>query len=220
MSDYTLNITPALYEYYQAISLREPAVLQELREKTRSMSMGHMQISPEQGQFMRLLMELMQAKKTLDIGVFTGYSALSVALALPEDGRVIACDTNVEWTTFAKGFWEKAGVAHKIELRLAPASETLKSLIDAGDSGTFDFAFIDADKANYINYYEQSLTLLRPGGLVAIDNVLWGGDVADPAVHDESTETIRNVNEMVLKDERVTMSMLPIGDGLTLARKR
>lgn len=220
MSDYSLNITPALYQYYQAVSLREPAVLKELRQKTHTMSMGHMQISPEQGQFMGLLMELIHAKKTLEIGVFTGYSALCVALALPENGKIIACDTNVEWTAMAKRFWEKAGVAHKIELRLAPALETLNTLIAAGEAGTFDFAFIDADKINYINYYEKSLTLLRSGGLIAIDNVLWGGDVADLSIDDENTKIIRKINEIVLRDTRVTISMLPIGDGLTLARKR
>jgi caffeoyl-CoA O-methyltransferase len=184
------------------------------------MSMSQMQISPEQGQFMGLLVELMGAKKTLDIGVFTGYSALSVAMALPENGRVIACDMNVEWTKIAKRFWEMAGQSHKIDLRLAPALETLQGLIDNNESGTFDFAFIDADKVNYLEYYEKSLVLLRKGGLIAIDNVLWDGDVANPAVNDENTCMIRKVNEVVLNDERVTISMLPIGDGLTLALKR
>lgn len=220
MSDITLNLTPALYEYYQRVSLREPEVLRQLREQTHKMSMGQMQISPEQGQFMGLLIELMQAKKTLDIGVFTGYSALSVALALPEDGRVIACDINVEWTKLAKRFWEMAGMTHKIDLRLAPALQTLQSLIDAGEAGTFDFAFIDADKANYLNYYEAALTLLRSGGLILIDNVLWYGDVADPTNHEKNTVIIREVNEKLHQDERVTLSMLTIGDGLTLARKR
>jgi predicted O-methyltransferase YrrM len=220
MSDYTLNLTPAVYEYYQKNSLREPEILLKLREQTHKMSMGHMQISPEQGQLMRLLLELLAARKVLDIGVFTGYSSLSMALALPSEGKVIACDVNVEWTKIAKRFWEMANMNHKIELRLAPATETLQSLIDAGERGTFDFAFIDADKLNYLNYYEQSLALVRVGGLIAIDNVLWGGEVADPAIRDQNTEMIRKVNEVLLKDERVTMSMLPIGDGLTLARKR
>ncbi len=220
MSSNTLNLTPALYEYYQSHSLREPEVLQKLREQSDKMSMGHMQISPEQGQFMRLLIELLQAKKTLDIGVFTGYSALSVALALPPDGKVIGCDINVEWTKIARRFWEMAGVADKIDLRLAPALETLQTLIDGGEAGTFDFAFIDADKLNYLEYYEKALILIRAGGLIAIDNVLWSGDVADPAIDDKNTQAIREVNETVLHDERVTISMLPIGDGLTLARKR
>lgn len=220
MSANTLNLTPVVYEYYQKMSLRDTPLLQELRAQTHKMSMGQMQISPEQGQFMALLIELMGAKKTLDIGVFTGYSALSVALALPDDGKVIACDINVEWTKIAKRFWEKAGVAHKIDLRLAPALDTLQSLIKDNEAGTFDFAFIDADKANYLNYYEKTLVLMRTGGLIAIDNVLWSGDVADPMINDPNTCMIRKVNETLLLDNRITISMLPIGDGLTLARKR
>jgi predicted O-methyltransferase YrrM len=219
MSDSTINLTPRLYEYLLNVSLREPEVLTRLRDQTQKMSTGHMQISPEQGQLMRLLIELMGAKKTLDIGVFTGYSALSVAFALPVDGKVVGCDINGEWTKIAKRFWDEAGMSSKIDLRLAPAIETLQGLIDEGQSGTFDFAFIDADKANYINYYEKCVTLVRPGGLIAIDNVLWGGDVADPAVTDANTNIIRELNDKVFHDERVVMSLLPIGDGLTLARK-
>lgn len=220
MSANTLNLTPAVYAYYQSMSIRDTDVLRKLREQTHKMSMGQMQISPEQGQFMGLLMELLGARKTLDIGVFTGYSALSVALALPDDGKVIACDVNVEWTKIARRFWEEAGVSDKIDLRLAPAGDTLQALIDNQEAGTFDFAFIDADKASYLDYYEKSLVLLRAGGLIAIDNVLWSGDVADPDIQDANTCMIRKVNETLLKDERVTISMLPIGDGLTLARKR
>jgi len=220
MSDATLKLTPELYAYLQKMSLREPDVLRKLREQTHKMSMSQMQISPEQGQFMRLLIELMGAKKTLDIGVFTGYSALSVALALPEDGKVIGCDINGDWTGIARRYWEMAGVTHKIDLRLAPALKTLQSLIDGGEAGTFDFAFIDADKLNYLNYYEMSLVLVRQGGLIGIDNVLWSGDVADPEVTDANTMAIRKVNEVLLSDERVSISMLPVGDGLTLARKR
>lgn len=220
MSANTLNLTPSLYAYYQKISLREAEVLLKLREQTHKMSMGHMQISPEQGQFMAFLVELIGAKKTLDVGVFTGYSALSVAMALPDDGKVIGCDKNVEWTKIAKRFWEMAGVAHKIDLRLGSALETLQILIDQGEAGTFDFVFIDADKANYLNYYEKSLILVRKGGLIAIDNVLWGGNVADPDIQDPNTEMIRKVNETLLADQRITLSMLPIGDGLTLARKK
>lgn len=220
MSDVTLNLTPKVYSYLQKMSLREPEVLRKLREQTHKMSMSQMQISPEQGQFMRLLIELMGAAKTLDIGVFTGYSALSVALSLPENGKVIGCDINGDWTSIARRYWEMAGVTNKIDLRLAPALETLQSLIDGGETGTFDFAFIDADKANYLNYYEKSLILVRQGGLIAIDNVLWSGDVADPEVADANTMAIRKVNEVLLMDERVSMSMLPVGDGLTLARKR
>lgn len=220
MSDVTLNLTPQVYEYLHKISLREPDVLKQLRDQTQKMSMSQMQISPEQGQFMRLLMEMMGAKKTLDIGTFTGYSALSVALGLPENGKVIACDINGEWTKIARRFWEQAGVANKIDLQLAPAVETLQALIDSGESNTFDFAFIDADKLNYSRYYELSLQLVRPGGMIAVDNVLWDGKVADPAVHDDNTNAIRNLNQFILNDERVSISMLPIGDGLTLARKR
>ena len=220
MSDITLNLTPTLYDYFQKISLREPEVLKKLREQTHKMSMSQMQISPEQGQFMRLLIELMQARKTLDIGTFTGYSALSVALGLPPQGKTICCDINGEWTKIAKKHWEMAGVADRIELHLAPALETLQKLLDEGQAGTFDFSFIDADKLNYENYYELSLKLLRKGGLIAVDNVLWDGKVADSSVDDANTVAIRNLNQKLLKDERVSISMLSIGDGLTLALKR
>lgn len=220
MSDVTLNLTPKVYTYLQDVSLREPEVLQKLRAQTQKMSMGQMQISPEQGQFMALLIELLSAKITLDIGTFTGYSALVVALALPKDGKVIACDINTDWTGIAKRYWQEAGVAEKIDLRIGKAEETLQSLIDQGAAGTVDFAFIDADKRNYPKYYALSLELLRPGGLIAIDNVLWGGDVARDEVQDEDTCAIRAVNEAVCRDPRVSVSMLPIGDGLLLARKR
>ncbi len=220
MSDTTLNLTPTVYEYLQRVSLRESDVLHQLREQTHKMSTAHMQISPEQGQFMRLLVELMGAKKTLEIGVFTGYSALSVALSLPSDGKVIACDTNKEWTKIAQKYWDMAGVANKIDLRIAPALETLQALLDDGQENTFDFAFIDADKANYPHYYEMSLKLLRTGGLIAIDNVLWDGDVADLSVNDANTVVLRELNAKLHGDERVTLSMLPLGDGLTLAKKR
>jgi caffeoyl-CoA O-methyltransferase len=220
MSDTTINLTPMLYEYLQNTSLREPAVLQALRVQTQKMSMGQMQISPEQGQFMRLLIELLDARKILELGVFTGYSALSVALALPSDGKIVACDTNKEWTKIAQKYWELAGVANKIDLRLAPAVDTLQILLQQGEGNTYDFIFIDADKANYPAYYELSLSLLRRGGLMAIDNVLFGGKVADPAVIDQNTVAIRTLNTTLLQDERVSISMLPLGDGLTLVRKR
>lgn len=220
MSDITINLTPELYEYLQQVSLREAPVLEALREKTHQLSMARMQISPEQGQFMALLVELIGAKKTLDIGVFTGYSALVVALALPPEGKVVACDISVEWTNTAKRFWEKAGVANKIDLRIAPALITLQNLIDQGEAGTFDFAFIDADKKNYPNYYEKALTLLRPGGLIAIDNVFQGGRVANPQESSKEVVAIRAFNDMLLHDERVSISMVPISDGLSLARKR
>lgn len=220
MSDVTLNFTPELYHYFQQNSLREPDVLTQLREQTHKMSMSQMQISPEQGQFMGLLIELMGARKTLEIGVFTGYSTLAVALALPVDGKIIACDINVEWTKIALKYWRLAGVAEKIDLRLAPALETLDALLEKGEGGSFDFVFIDADKANYIRYYEKSLELVKPGGLIAMDNTLWSGKVADQSVQDRDTIVIRELNTMLLKDQRVTLSMLPIGDGLSLARKR
>lgn len=219
MSDSTINLTPILYAYLKKNSLREPEVLHALRIQTHKMSMGQMQISPEQGQFMCLLIELLGARKTVDIGVFTGYSALSVALALPPEGKVVACDINSEWTKIARRFWEMAGVASKIDLRLAPALETLQLLLDTGEAGTYDFIFIDADKVNYPAYYEISLRLLRPGGLMAIDNVLFGGKVADPLIIDQNTNAIRLLNKRVLEDERVSLSLLPLGDGLTLARK-
>lgn len=220
MSTKTLTLTPALYQYLQAISLREAPILSRLREKTATMAGAQMQISPEQGQLMALLIELLGAKKTLDIGTFTGYSALVAALALPEEGKVIACDVSRESTAVAQTFWQEAGVAHKIDLRLAPAVETLDGLIAAGEAGTFDFAFIDADKNNYAAYYEKSLTLLRQGGLIAIDNVLWDGRVVDPMNQEKDTVAIRALNEKVYQDERVSLSLIPIGDGLTLARKR
>ncbi len=219
MSDITLNLTPEIYAYLHQVSLREPEVLTQLRAQTHKMSMSQMQISPEQGQFMRLLVELLGAKKTLDIGTFTGYSALSVALGLPDNGKVIACDINGEWTKIARKFWEQAGMADKIELRLAPALETLQALLANGEANTFDFSFIDADKANYDAYYELSLQLVRPGGLIAIDNVLWSGRVVDPNDQDNNTKAIRALNTKIHQDKRVFISMLSIGDGLTLARK-
>lgn len=219
MSSDTINLTPKLYEYLLKNSLREPQILQQLRHKTAELSTARMQISPEQGQFMALLVELLGAKKTIDIGTYTGYSALTVALALPADGQVIACDINEEWTAIARHFWQEAGVSAKIHLKLAPALNTLDELIASNEVGTFDFIFIDADKLNYRNYYEKALQLSRPGGLITIDNVLWGGDVADETNQEPSTKAIRALNAALLKDERISLSIVPIGDGLTLARK-
>lgn len=220
MSIETINLSPPVYAYLREWSLREPAILEQLRGETEKLSNYAMQIAPEQGQFMALLMKMINAKKTLEIGTFTGYSALAVALALPEDGRVIACDVNKEWTDVARRYWRMAGVADRIDLRLAPALATLDALINAGEAGTFDFVFIDADKQNYPVYYEKAIELLRSGGLVAVDNVLWGGKVANREDTNPSTVAIRKVNELVYRDDRVELSMLPIGDGLTLARKR
>ena len=216
MSSHTLNLTDAVYHYLQTISLRETPVLQELRVKTATLEMARMQISPEQGQFMALLLKLMQAKEVLELGTFTGYSALVMAQALPNDGKLITCDVNTEWTDMAKHYWQKANLADKIELRLAPALETLKQL----DQNSFDFIFIDADKENYVNYYENCLPLLKQNGLIAIDNVLRNGDVADKNYDSPSVRIIRQLNETLLHDSRVELSMLPVGDGLTLVLKR
>jgi predicted O-methyltransferase YrrM len=219
MSNNTLNLTPEVYDYLQKISLREPEVLKKLRGLTQTMSTGGMQISPELGQFMQLLVRLSGARKTLEIGVYTGYSTLCTALALPQDGRIVACDINTEWTGIAARYWEKAGVRDKIDLRLAPALRTLAALVEKGEAGSFDFIFIDADKLNYLDYYEFALQLVRVGGLIVIDNVLWGGDVADPQVSDEITHILRVLNEKILVDERVMVSMLPVGDGVSLLLK-
>ena len=220
MSNQTIGLDDRLYSYLLSATLREADVLAELRKETAEHSQARMQISPEQGQFMVLLVQLIGAKKTLEIGVFTGYSALAVAMALPADGQIVACDVSEEFTAIARPYWQKANVASKIDLRIAPALDTLEALIASGESDTFDFAFIDADKSNYDSYYEKSLQLIRPGGLIAVDNTLWYGRVADPAVQDNRTQQIRALNEKVRDDERVTMSLVPIGDGLLLAVKR
>jgi predicted O-methyltransferase YrrM len=209
-----------LYEYLLSVSVREPDVLAKLRAETAQMTMSAMQIAPDQGAFMALLVQLMGAKKTLEVGVFTGYSSLCVALALPPEGKIVACDVSQEYTDIARRYWQLAGVAQKIDLRIAPALETLDRLLAQGQAGTFDFAFIDADKGNYDAYYERSLQLIRPGGLIAIDNVLWGGSVIDPQKQDEDTLAIRALNAKLHQDERVTLSLLSIADGLTLALKR
>jgi predicted O-methyltransferase YrrM len=219
MSNRSISVDDRLYDYILANSLREPALLKALREETAKLPQSLMQISPEQGQFMALLVQLIGAKRTIEVGTFTGYSSLVVALALPPDGRLIASDVSEEFTDVARRYWAKAGVAGKIELRLAPALETLDRLLAGGEAGHFDFAFIDADKPNYLGYYERCLKLLRPGGLMAIDNVLWSGEVADASVTDANTTAIRALNRHVHQDARVSMSLVPIGDGLTLLRK-
>ncbi|MXY52802.1 MAG: SAM-dependent methyltransferase [Gammaproteobacteria bacterium] len=221
MSSHTINLTDTLHEYLLRVGARESDVAKELRAETLRATRWHpMQVSPEQGAFMQLLVRLIGAKRTLEVGTFTGYSALVVAEALPADGCVIACDVSEEWTSIGKPFWERAGVADRIDLRLRPATETLDALIEEGRSGEFDFAFIDADKANYDAYYERCLRLVRVGGVIGIDNVLWGGRVVERRANDEDTQAIRAVNEKVVADERVDVAMLPIGDGLTLAVKR
>ena len=219
MSKQTIGLEQNLYDYLLSVSLREPITLTQLRQETSQLPMSRMQISPEQGQFMALLVKLMGAKKTLEIGVFTGYSSLVVALALPADGKIVACDVSEEYTSIARRYWQQAGVADKIDLHIAPALETLDSLLAAGEAGTFDFAFIDADKGNYENYYERSLELIRPGGLIAIDNVLWSSKVANPEIQDNQTNKIRAFNRKLHQDSRITLSLVPIADGLTLAIK-
>lgn len=218
MSNKTLCITEDLYVYMLSVSLREPDILRELRAETAQDENANMQISPEQGQFMGLLVKLLGAERTLDIGVYTGYSSLCIALALPKRGRVIACDVNREWTDIARRYWLKAGMEDRIELHLAPARQTLEDLLRQG-ADSFDFAFIDADKINYDMYYEYCLQLIRPGGLIAIDNVLWDGAVADPAINDADTLAIRALNEKIHLDCRVEISLVPIADGLGLVRK-
>lgn len=219
MSVATITMTEALQAYLLR-TLREPGVLAKLREETAKLPSGGMQISPEQGQLMALLVELTGAKRALEVGVYTGYSSTVVALALPADGRLVACDLSEEWTGIARRYWREAGVESKIDLRLGPALVTLDELIRTGHAGSFDFAFIDADKISYADYYERCLTLLRPSGLVAIDNVLWDGAVADGADQSEETRAIRALNARIAADPRVSSSLVPIGDGLHLARKR
>lgn len=221
MSNRTIQVDDTLYDYIVSISVREAEILRKLREETTRLGgMARMQISPEQGQFMALLVELTGAKRMLEVGTFTGYSTLACATALPPDGELVACDMSKEWTDIAQRYWNEAGVSDKIQLRLGPAAETLQALLDAGQANTFDLMFIDADKVNYDTYYELGLKLVRPGGLILIDNVLWHGSVADPSVQDEDTNAIRALNKKLHTDNRITLSLVPISDGLTLARRR
>ena len=220
MSNRTIGLSDRLYDYLLAVSLREEDLLRQLREETAQHPMRQMQIAPEQGQFMALLVQLLGAKRTLDVGVFTGYSSLAVALALPDDGQIVACDVSEEYTAIARRYWQTAGVTDKIDLQLAPALETLDRLLAEGQAGSFDFAFIDADKENYWNYYERCLELLRPGGLITVDNVLWSGRVAEATTYETSTKAIQAFNAKLHDDERVRLSLVPIADGLTLALKR
>ncbi len=219
MASRTINLTDRVYKYLVENSVRDQPVLKALRAATARLPAAMMQISPEQGQFMAFLVKLIGARRTVEVGTFTGYSALVVAQALPPGGKVIACDVSEEFTAIARRFWKKARVERKIDLRLAPAKQTLDRLLAAGEAGRFDFAFIDADKNNYNAYYERCLKLLRKGGLIAVDNVLWGGAVANPKVKDKDTSAIRALNKKLKADKRVEISMVPIGDGLTLLRK-
>jgi caffeoyl-CoA O-methyltransferase len=213
MSSAHIEMTAALSGYLREVSLRDHPLLARLRAATASHPRAVMQITPEQGQFMQLLLRLTGARRTIEIGVFTGYSALITALALPADGQVVACDISDEWTSLGRPYWQEAGIAHKIDLRLAPALETLNTL-----TGPFDFAFIDADKVNYDAYYERCLQLVRPGGLILIDNTLWHGDVINPAKQDADTLAIRALNKKLQADPRIDLSLLPLGDGLTVCR--
>lgn len=220
MSSSTFVISEVLSNYIQKVTLNESDILRELRQETSKLCMSMMQISPEQGQLMTLLTQLVSAKKIIEVGVFTGYSSLCMANTLPENGKIIACDVSESWTNIAKKYWQKAGVDNKIDLQLAPASGTLQKLIDNGEADSFDMAFIDADKENYKVYYEQCLNLLRTGGLLLVDNTLWGGSVADLNINDESTSAIRELNQHIANDQRVTSSLVTIGDGLTLVVKK
>ncbi len=220
MANRTLNLTDDLYQYVLDKGTTESEAQLALRQYTLELPQANMQIAPEQGQFMAFLVKLMGARKTLEVGVFTGYSTLAVAQALPDDGKIIACDINEQWTQVAKSFWQRAGVADKIDLRLAPANETLEALLNDGRQNQYDFAFIDADKTSYDNYYELCLQLIRPGGMIMIDNVLWNGAVIDPSHTDEDTLAIRQLNEKLVHDKRIDLVLLPLADGLTLARKR
>jgi len=215
-----LNMTPELNQYMVDHSVRDHPVLAELRAATAPLKHAGMQIGAEQGQFMQFMVRLINAKRCIEVGVFTGYSSLSVALALPPDGTIVACDISEEWTSIAKKHWEKAGVASKVTLKLAPANDTLDKLLAEGGGGKYDFAFIDADKPAYIGYYERLLKLMRPNGLIMVDNTLWSGSVVDPKNQERDTVALREFNAFVHKDVRVGLAMLPLGDGVTLLRKR
>ncbi len=220
MSRHSINLTDRVYEYYQSVTLREDGVMQRCRAETARHKWAGMQISPELGQLMGLLVKMLNARKIIELGVYTGYSSLCMAREMQVGGKLIACDVKEEYTNKAKEYWEAAGVADKIELRLAPALDTLNDLLRAGESDSFDFIFVDAIKEEYSAYYPLNYRLLRSGGLMVIDNVLWGGDVADPDNQTAETNAIRAFNRMVHEDDRVDMCMLPVGDGITLIRKR
>lgn len=220
MTSKTITMDENLHRYLLGASLRESPLLRRLREETARHPMARMQVAPEQGQFLALLVRLMGARRAIEVGVFTGYSSLCVAEALPADGRLVACDTSEEWTQVARRYWREAGVDGRIELHLAPATQTLDRLLAQGGAGSFDYLFIDADKTGYDDYYERGLALLRPGGLLVADNVLWSGRVADPTEADEDTRALQAFNTKLHRDERIWLSMLPVADGLTLALKR
>jgi predicted O-methyltransferase YrrM len=220
MSNASIGLDESLHAYLLSVGVREPAVLSRLRTQTAALPQHGMQIAPEQGALLALLVRLTGARRCLEVGTFTGYSSTAVALALPADGHLVCCDVSAEWTDLARETWEAAGIADRVELRLGPALETLDAMLADGAAGSFDFAFIDADKPSYDGYVQRALRLVRPGGVIAIDNVLWSGRVADPAVDDGSTLAIRALNARLADDERVDIAMVPIGDGLTLLRVR
>ncbi|HTS61546.1 MAG TPA: class I SAM-dependent methyltransferase [Candidatus Acidoferrales bacterium] len=219
MSRIHTQLTDALSDYVRSVTVREPEPLRRLRESTEDHPHASMQTSPEQGQFLNVLARIGGAKNTLEVGVFMGYSSTWVAMALPSGGKIIACDVSEEYTARARQTWREAGVESKIDLRMAPALQTLDSLIAEGRAGEFDLAFIDADKKNYENYYERALVLIRKGGIVAVDNVLWDGSVIDESDHDSDTEAIRAFNRKLHQDPRIALTLVPLGDGLTLACK-
>ena len=219
MSTRTFGLDDTLHQYLLEVSVDEDPVARALRARTATLEEHYMQISPEQGQFFKLLIKLMNAQQVIEVGTYTGYSALCLAQAVGARGQVVCCDISEEWTAIGREFWEQAKVAERIDLRLAPALETLAEMRETGEAGRFDFAFIDADKGNYQAYYEHLLDLIRPGGVIAVDNTLWSGRVADPAEQESDTVAIREFNRMLAKDSRVMVSLVPIGDGLTLARK-
>jgi caffeoyl-CoA O-methyltransferase len=220
MSTTSFTIEKTMYDYLLATSVREPPILTELRKETAKLPNAGMQISPEHGQFMNLLVRAMGVKKALEVGTFTGYSSIAIGTALPEDGRLVCCDISEEYTATARRYWKKAGLEKKVELKIGPAVDSLDALIREGGTGSFDFAFIDADKPGYDAYYERALVLLRPGGMIAIDNVFQRGRVADPQAGGESVDAIKALNRKIPDDPRVWSSMLPVGDGLTLVLKK
>jgi predicted O-methyltransferase YrrM len=220
MANTTIGLPEHVRDYVVSTGIREPDLLRRLREETASLPEHRMQVAPEQGAFLGMLVELTGATRCIEVGTFTGYSALSVALALPDDGQLVCCDVSEEWTSIGRRYWQEAGVADRIDLRIAPAVETLDAMLAAGERSTYDFAFVDADKAGYDSYYDRLMELVRPGGLIAFDNVLWGGRVAEGDAADDDTRALQALNRRLHDDERITLAMVPIADGVTLARKR
>ena len=220
MTNKTIGLSDELAAYVVAVGTREPGVLARLREETAALPEHRMQIAPEQGAFLALLVELIGARRCLEIGTFTGYSSTAVAMALPEEGRIVCCDVSEAWTSMARRYWDEAGVASKIDLRIAPATETLDRLLAVGAESTYDFAFVDADKSGYDGYYERLLRLVRPGGLIALDNTLWSGRVLDQDAEDEDTRALQALNRKLAGDDRISLCLLPVADGVTLARRR